>query len=239
MEKSFNAKKEDLDLTSLVEIVLSWTFNDVRNQNLCKHKVQTIPQTFMSVTNYLSSFVPSLIEETHYDLSSSLYGVQRAPFCEILTAVPERSRSFIPTKFFLYQISVSRTDNDTKDVGKYEPEVGDLIALTDIKPKTIEDLNRPRRYYHIAYVCGLKESTGEISILSSKCIDMEINSSYLRSNSTPKLYAIHLLNLTTNIRVWKGLNSELEGANMNMIKKVLQASSNVRIAKLRTTVFIV
>jgi hypothetical protein len=39
MERSFHAKKEDLDLASLVEIVLSWTFNDVRNQNLCKHKV--------------------------------------------------------------------------------------------------------------------------------------------------------------------------------------------------------
>jgi senataxin len=65
---------------------------------------------------------------------------------------------------------------------------------------------------------------------------MEINS---RNNNTPKLYAIYLLNLTTNIRVWKALNIELEGANMNMIKKVLQASSNVRIAKLRTTVFIV
>jgi senataxin len=190
----------------------------------------------MSVTNYLSSFVPSLIEETHFDLSSSLYGVHRAPFCEILTAVPERSRSFIPTRFFLYQISVHRTDNDTKDVGKYAPEVGDLIALTDIKPKTIEDLNRPRRYYHIAYVCGSKESTGEISILSNKCIDMENNSSYL-SNNTPKLYAVSLLNLTTNIRVWKALNSELEGANMNMIKKVLQASSNVRIAKLRNSRF--
>ncbi|CAJ2640607.1 unnamed protein product [Trifolium pratense] len=223
MEKSYNSKKEDLDLASLVEIVLSWTFNDVRNQNLCKYKVQKIPHTFMSVTNYLSSFVPSLIEETHFDLASSLYGVQRAPFCEILTAVPERSRSFIPTKFFLYQISVYSTNNDTKDVGKYEPEVGDLIALTDIKPKTIEDLNRPRRYYHIAYVCGTKESTNEISILSSKYIDMEINS---RSNNTPKLYAIYLLNLTTNVRVWKALNSELEGANMNMIKKVLLASSN-------------
>ncbi|PNY07498.1 regulator of nonsense transcripts-like protein [Trifolium pratense] len=52
---------------------------------------------------------------------------------------------------------------------------------------------------------------------------MEINS---RNNNTPKLYAIYLLNLTTNVRVWKALNSELEGANMNMIKKVLLASSN-------------
>lgn len=40
MERSiFNAKREDLDLASLVQIVFSWTFNDVRNENLCKHKV--------------------------------------------------------------------------------------------------------------------------------------------------------------------------------------------------------
>ncbi|KAI5408187.1 helicase sen1 isoform X2 [Lathyrus oleraceus] len=225
MERSFNAKREEIDLASLVEIVFSWSFNDVRNENL-KNKVQKIPQTFMSVTDYLSSFTPSLIEETHSDLASSLYGVQRAPFCEVLTAEPERSKSYIPTKFLLYQISVNRTNNDTKDVGTYEPEVGDLIALTDFKPKTVEDLNRPRRYYHIAYVYGSKESTGKISVLSSKCIDMDINSNYLGSNNTPKLYAIYLLNLTTNIRVWKALNSELEGANTNMIKKVLQANSN-------------
>lgn len=193
--------------------------------------MQKIPQAFMSdsVTNYLSSFIPSLIEETHSDLSSSLNGAHRAPFCEISRAQPERSRSFIPSKFLLYQISVKRTNDGVKDVGTYEPEVGDLIALTDFKPKTVEDLNRPRRYYHIAYVYGSKESTDGISVLSSKCIDMEINSNYLRSNNAPKLYAIYLLNLTTNIRVWKALNSELEGANMNMIKKMLKADSNVRI----------
>ncbi|CAI8597130.1 unnamed protein product [Vicia faba] len=226
MERSFNAKRDEIDLASLVEIVFSWSFNDVRNENLCKNKVQNIPQTFMSVSDYLSSFIPSLIEETHSDLSSSLYGMLRAPFCEVLIGEPERSKSYLPTKFLFYQISVNRTNNDSKDVGTYEPEVGDLIALTDFKPKSVEDLNRPRRYYHIAYVYGSKESTGKISVLSSKCINMEINSNYLRSNSAPKLYATYLLNLTTNIRVWKALNSELEGANMNMIKKVLQANSN-------------
>lgn len=193
----------------------------------------------MSVTDYMSSFIPSLIEETHSDLSSSLNSVHRAPFCQILIAEPERSKSFIPSNFLLYQISVNRTNNDTRDVGTYEPEVGDLIALTDMKPKTVEDLNRPRRYYHIAYVYGSKKSTDKISIISSKCIDMEISSSSYMSNNGPKLYAIYLLNLTTNIRVWKALNSELEGANMNMMKKVLRADSNVRITKFITRVFII
>ncbi|XP_061360505.1 helicase sen1-like [Gastrolobium bilobum] len=223
MEKSYNDKGEDLDLASLVEIVFSWTFNDVLNENLCKHKVRKIPETFLSTTYYMNSFIPPLIEEIHSELSSSLTGVSRAPFCEILTV--ERSRNFIITKGMFYKISVKRTNNDDKDIGKYEPAVGDLIAFTDIKPKTKYDLNRPRRYYHIAYVHKSKESTDEISILSSKSMDMEILSNF-KSNNAPKLYAVYLLNLTTNVRIWKALNSELEGANMSMIKKVLQADSD-------------
>lgn len=187
----------------------------------------------MSTKDYMSYFIPSLIEETHCDLSSSLYGVNRAPFCEISTVERDSSKSFIPTKNLFYQISVRRTNDDVRDVGTYEPEVGDLIAFTDIKPKTVHDLDRPKRNYHIAYVHRSKESTDKISILSSKCFGMEIESSLrLRSNKAPKLYAVYLLNLTTNIRVWKALNSELEGANMSMIKKVLQADSKVRITKL-------
>jgi hypothetical protein len=46
------------------------------------------------------------------------------------------------------------TADTRKDVGKYEPEVGDLIALTDVRPKCIDDLNRPKRFYLIAYVLG-------------------------------------------------------------------------------------
>lgn len=171
----------------------------------------------------MSYFIPSLIEETHSELSSSLKGANRASFCEILTVEPESSKSFIRTKFLPYQISVKN--------GAYEPDSGDIIALTDIKPKTVQDFNRPRRYYHIAYVHGLKERTNKISILSYKSVDMEIG---FRRNNATKLYAVYLMNLTTNIRVWKALNSELKGANMNMIEKVLKADSNVRISKFIT-----
>ncbi|KAK8468674.1 hypothetical protein PHAVU_006G085200 [Phaseolus vulgaris] len=45
------------------------------------------------------------------------------------------------------------------------------------------------------------------------------------SNNAPKLYAFCLLNLTTNVRIWKALNSQLEGSSLSMMKKVLQADS--------------
>ncbi|KAK7305619.1 hypothetical protein VNO77_43525 [Canavalia gladiata] len=225
MERSGNAKGVGLDLANLVEIVFSWTLNDVLNENLCKHKVRKIPQIFSSTTDYMNSFIPSLIEETHSELSSSLRGVDRAPFCEISSVELDRSKNFISTKSLFYLISVKRTNNDEKDIGKYEPEVGDLIAFADIKPKTVDDLNKPKRFFHIAYVHGSKESTDKISILSSKSFDTDIDFP-LRKNNAPKLYAIYLLNLTPSVRIWKALNSELEGASMSMIKKVLQADSH-------------
>lgn len=202
------------DLGTLVDIVFSWTLKDVLNGNLCKHKVQKIPQTFLSTKDYMQSFIPSLIEETHTDLSSSVTGVSRAPFCEILEV--EMSKNFKAPKGLFYQVAL-------KDSGTYEPEVGDLIAFTDIKPKNIYDLTRSKRGYHIAYVVGSKDKSSDmIPILSSKYMETE---SYLRSNNAQKLYAVYLLNMTTNVRIWKALNSELEGANMNMIEKVLHANS--------------
>uniref|UniRef100_A0A2N9FCU5 DNA2/NAM7 helicase-like C-terminal domain-containing protein n=1 Tax=Fagus sylvatica TaxID=28930 RepID=A0A2N9FCU5_FAGSY len=36
------------------------------------------------------------------------------------------------------------------------------------------------------------------------------------------LYAIPLINMTTNIRIWRALNSKLEGGNSNIIRNVLQ-----------------
>lgn len=229
MERSYNTKEEGLDL---VETVFSWTFKDVLNDDHCKQEVRKIPQTFLSTTDYLKSFIPSLIEETHSDLSSSLKGVSRSPFCEISSVELESSRSLIPTKNLFYQISVNKSNNDVN--GKYEPEVGDLIAFTDIKPKTVDDLDRPRREYHIGYVHGIKESIDKISILSSKSFNMSALKSNnaprlysLRSDNAPKLHGFYLMNLTTNVRIWKALKSELEGASMSMIKKVLKADSNI------------
>ncbi|XP_022642994.1 probable helicase MAGATAMA 3 isoform X1 [Vigna radiata var. radiata] len=230
MERSCSAIDDGLDL---LETVFSWTVKDVLNENLCKHKVRKIPQTFLSITDYLNSFIPSLVEETRSDLSSSLKCVSKAPFCEISSVELERSRSFIPAKNLFYQIAVNRTNSD--EDGKYEPEVGDLIAFTDLKPKNVDDLNRSKRSYHIGYVHGIKETIDRISILSSKSFDMDIQFS-LTSSSAPKLYAkssknaqklyaFCLLNLTTNVRIWKALKLQLEGSSLSMMRKVLQADS--------------
>ncbi|KAM2913813.1 hypothetical protein COP2_044420 [Malus domestica] len=117
-----------------------------------------IPETFFTTTSYMTSFIPSLVEETHADLLSSMTNLSKAPTCEILTVTASENHG--PPKDLFYDVTC---------VGTYVPEVGDLIALTDIKPKCVDDLNRSRNSYLIAYVHQIRDNN--LSILSSKDID--------------------------------------------------------------------
>ncbi|KAI4299678.1 hypothetical protein L6164_033112 [Bauhinia variegata] len=200
-------------IPSLLDIVFSWTIKDVLDDYLYKDKVRNIPETFSSTTEYMSSFIPLLIEETHFDLSSSLKSLLRAPFCKIWTV--EKGKKFKHPKKLFYEIRLKMTaaDDDVKDVGKYKPMVGDLIAFTDIRPKSIDDLQGRGKTYHVAYVRGA--SRHFITILSSKPMEIQ--------RGMGSYYLIFLLNMTTNLRIWKALNSGLEGANVSIIRKVLQA----------------
>lgn len=191
-------------------------------------QVPKIPKTFFSTRHYMNSFIPALIEETHSDMFSSLMSVSHAPICEI--SMIAASMNFDPPEDLFYQVTLKRSTSEVNDVGKYEPEVGDLFALTYIKPRSIDDLIRTKRYFQIAYIRGSKdEYTDEIPILLSQYMELE---SDMRRNKAQKLYAVYLTNITTNIRIWNALKrSQLEGSNMNILKKVLQPDTRVRITK--------
>lgn len=181
------------------------------------------------MTEYKESFIPALIEETHSDLCSSLKGVSTSPICEIISVEMDITTKLFKSskdKEYIIRVKNPTDEVDMKGIAPYEPQAGDLIAFTDRKPKNIDDLNRPTEYYHIAFVLGTKDdSSGKIPILSSKFMDMEPGT---RIKENQKLYAVYLLNMITYVRVWKALNSEIEGSNNNIIQNVLRADSIVR-----------
>ncbi|XP_009341860.2 uncharacterized protein LOC103933883 [Pyrus x bretschneideri] len=229
MEKTnVSNKKQVTDKRSLLDLVFSWSLGDVLNNKLYKNQVPTIPKTFLNVKSYLESFVPSLIEETHADLHSNMITeLSHAPTCEILTL--ECSKGHKPPKKLFYDIVYKRdTEADQKHNGlMYEPQVGDLIALTDVKPKCVDDLNRSPRHYVIAYVSKVPNpdefpDAHEFQILSSKPIDY--GEQDVQKSKRQKHFAVYLINMTTNLRVWGALNSK-EG-NTEIIQKVLQPSSH-------------
>ncbi|PQM40345.1 helicase sen1-like [Prunus yedoensis var. nudiflora] len=206
MEKTSTTtnKKEVTDRSSLIDLVFSWSLRDVLNNHLYKNQVPKIPETFSTVTTYKKSFIPSLIEETHADLLSNMMTLSHAPTCEILTV--EYSKYHKPPKALFYDITYKKdAEVDQNHKGPmYEPQVGDLIALTNVKPKCIDDLNRPQRFYLIAYVDGVTDlekfpDDFEFKILSSKPIGFGEQETQQSKRET--LFAVYLMNMTTNIRV--------------------------------------
>ncbi|KAJ6766751.1 DNA2/NAM7 HELICASE FAMILY [Salix purpurea] len=243
MEKTVEKTEEELVAgRSLVDLVFSWSISDVLDNYLYRNQVKKIPETFMSTEHYMDSFIPALIEETRADLCSNMIMVSQAPAREISSL--EKAKEHKPPKDLFYNICFEKKRNNLNGKGIYDPGVGDLLALTDVRPKDIDDLNRPGFNYLLAYVHRLYKAQDNgggdkyynLSILTSKPIEFELKEQEnkkesiiagkgLRKNMKANVFVVYLVNMMTNIRIWRSLNSELGGGNMNIIQNVLQTSS--------------
>nr|GLL19020.1 probable helicase MAGATAMA 3 isoform X3 [Ipomoea trifida] len=215
------AKKKQRPGQGLIDAVFSWSLEDVMNKNLYRDKVKEIPDTFMSTDHYLKSFINPLLKETHADLYSNMKNsLRNAPSREVLEV--KISKGFKPPKELLYNILLKTTrEGDGESKQPYEPEAGDLIAFCDVKPKRVEDLNRPKMSYVIAVVQGRKDDgSARFPILSSKPVTFRKKME--RGREGDKLFVVYLTSLTTNIRIWKSLNMDKESANLKIIRTVLQ-----------------
>jgi len=206
-------------------------------------QVKKIPETFMSTTHYMKSFIPALIEETRADLCSNMIMISQAHTREIFSVGMDKKNK--PPEDLFYNIWLQKRRNKANGKEIYEPDVGDLLALTDVRPKDIDDLNRPGFNYLLAYVHRLSEWQDDddkyviLSTLTSKPIQFEIEDQENKKESIiagkgrrktmkANVYVVYLVNMMTNIRIWRSLNSDLEGGNMNIIQNVLHTSSAVR-----------
>ncbi|KAB5560828.1 hypothetical protein DKX38_005785 [Salix brachista] len=244
MEKKVAKTKEEIVIPgrSLVDVVLSWSIPDVLNQDLYRNQVKKIPETFKSTTHYMNSFIPALIEETHADLCSNMTMVSQAPTRKISSLGKAKDNK--PPKDLFYKIWFGKMRNNLNGEGTYDPGVGDLLALTDVRPKDIDDLNRPGFNYLLAYVHRLHKAQENddhdkydiLSILTSKPIEFGLEDQEnkkksiiagkgMRKNMKANVFVVYLVNMMTNIRIWRSLKSELEGGNMNIIQNALQTSS--------------
>ncbi|CAA2988419.1 Hypothetical predicted protein [Olea europaea subsp. europaea] len=219
MMGALEKKQKEAIGQGLINLVFSWSIGDVMNKDLYKNKVDRIPETFLSANQYFRSFINPLIEETHADLRSNFLSLNYAPLCEIFYV--NLHKDFRLPNNLLYTITLRKLSDKEKDEA-YEPEVGDLIALTDVKPKRVDDLDRPKRSYTIAVVQGMKDDGSfRIPILSSKPIVFE----KAEGGKRDKLFAVYLTNLTTNIRIWQALHPNLTGENMKIFDSVLEVNA--------------
>jgi len=180
--------------------------------------VSEIPKTFSSVSDYTNSFIVPLFEETHADLFSKILGVNRAPFAEITKV--QTAKGFIPPKSLVYTISIKRRK------GSYAPTVGDLIVLTDVRPKCVDDLNKPNMSYIIAVIQRIKASSSlyELQILSSNLISQH------PFDKDARHVVVYLTNLTTNIRISQALNAEV-GNKERLFETLLRVHDHSSVRK--------
>ncbi|KAL6552045.1 hypothetical protein OROGR_008199 [Orobanche gracilis] len=213
-------KKED-GAPVLLDFVFSWSIPVIMNQNLYRDEVNPISDTFSSVQHYLKSFINPLIEETHEDIRSNMINVRSAPAREIFDV--KKHKDFKLPKNLMYMVTLRNSD---KKPEIYEPGCGDLIALTEVRPKCIDDLNGSKRSYLVALVQGTNdEAPLKISILSSKPFVFE-KPDKEKDVKGDRLFAVYITNLTTNTRIWNALHP-CEGGNMSIINSVLNINPSL------------
>ena len=174
--------------------------------------MRKIPKTFSSTREYLTSFCDPLVEETHADLMSSMSTVSQATVPAIFSV--RQTVKCKPPKDLFYHVTLESVKKFEHHGVIYEPEVRDIIAITGV---------RPNRSYLVAFVLSVRYERF-LTILSSKPILFEHGKNKKRQN----LYGVPLINMTTNICIWRALNFKLEGGNLNIIQKLLQSSSMVK-----------
>ncbi|XP_050226216.1 uncharacterized protein LOC126676130 [Mercurialis annua] len=211
---------------SLIELVFSWSLQDVLDQRLFEDKVRRIPKTFSSVSHYMYSFIFPLIEETRSEMNSKLTMVSLAPACEILSIEPLRNLK--ASDGLIYNVVLENKIGAEEEVEMYEPEPGDLIAFADVRPEGVDDLDKPKGSYLIALVQRIKgrfeNGDYHVQIKASRPIKCEEGMQEVKRSKS--LFAVYLFNMMTNIRIWKALNSKQNQGNMNIIMQLLQTDSS-------------
>ncbi|VFQ99743.1 unnamed protein product [Cuscuta campestris] len=199
-----------------------------------------------------------LLEETRADLCTNMTSsLRHAPSCEVFDVVgPTKDVDTRRKRFFSESLSLSRISREEdgcsyviwfrreKDDGVhktevcYKPQSGDLIAFSDVRPRRIEDLNRPKMPFLLAVVRGMPEDDEDddeddqdlvyFPVLSSKPINFERRSEEDEKkdqiNKEDKLFVVYLTNLTTNTRIWNSLNMNPTCASLDIIRTVLRQS---------------
>lgn len=203
---------------------------------VCK-QVKKIPNTFTSSQEYLDSFIDPLIEETRVALSSSLSTLSESFWCEIKYIHKskgfdlDKGRLFYTVKLEEYMRKKTRDKDYDSDDDEDELAMGDLIAITHVKPRWYGDLDRPGWPFLVSLITRVKDCGSILSIQSSRLILTENHNEYGgrgRQKERDTLYAVKLMNLTTHTRIWSALNSNPEIGNFRIIKNLLGTPFVVR-----------
>ncbi|XP_047071019.1 uncharacterized protein LOC124679269 [Lolium rigidum] len=197
----------------LSDIVVSWSVQEIIDDDLYRGQVETIPCTFTSLDHYLKSYRAPLLEETRSDLGSCLELIAEAPSSRILSVEAAG-------KSGLYSVDVDFMDNGPES---YTARNGDIFILSNMKPEAATDFSRYGVIYFLAMVTEVSvdnDCRKGFKIKVPKDIDLEQDSSKLK-------HALFLSNIMTNMWIWKALCFDTHMDNNFTVIKSLLAPTNL------------
>ncbi|KAK1304217.1 hypothetical protein QJS10_CPB11g02251 [Acorus calamus] len=203
----------------LLDVVFSWSFDNILDQSLFyDRKVEKIPMTFRSVDLYLKSYIKPLLEETRAELCSSLQSFTKLPFTET---------RHVETKSLRKGHYIITVDDRPDHHKNYVPKTGDLFALSDVKPSQLS--SHPNKLSKSCVLCFVMRGPGDDENLPSCCYQIKASKAIEEGNygkwlKRPRqLFAVSLMNVITNSRIWVSLNLDVwtTKRNLSIIKRVL------------------
>ncbi|XP_031107885.1 uncharacterized protein LOC116012480 [Ipomoea triloba] len=220
MERVSSAKMKAWPKDDFTDIVISWTLEDIFNQNLFNDQVEKIPETFNSADHYLCSFFFPVLEETRAQLAASMDVMDRAPFAEVI-AIDAVNKHGEP----LYSVKVDVWKNRVRDDREpYRTLPGDIVVISDNRPVSASDLDRAGSNWTLASVVNLVNDEEDGANIST---NFKVK---MPTDLTPDLekyegfHIVFLENITTHKRIWNALHMR---KNMKIIDSVLYTNGEL------------
>ncbi|KAL2343586.1 hypothetical protein Fmac_004871 [Flemingia macrophylla] len=219
MSRSSSVRRNTYGDHGFVDIIFSWSLEDIFNEDLYKDKVKPIDLSFNSVQHYFGSYVYPLLEESRAQLCSSMEILSSAPFAEVISLEEANSRGDA-----LYNVRTDSWKNRFSGHGKelYKTLSGDVFILADFKPESVNDLQREGRTWTLVVSAGLNveaSENDETDIMSTFKVaapkEIDINEEGQKS-----LFIVFLTNIIPDRRIWSALHMS---TNSKLIKKILCA----------------
>nr|KYP36814.1 Helicase sen1 [Cajanus cajan] len=219
MEDETSTKEANSDDCGFMDSVISWSIEDILNEDLYKNKVEKIELSFQSIGHYLGSFYYPLLEETRAQLSSSMEIIYKAPYAEVIGLVKDQEVDK------LYRLKINSWKSSYGHHGEpYKTSPDDVLILADYKPQTVEDLQRVGRTWSFVSVVRIKKCVLEDRIMSPYIevkTSKDIDTTELRQKP---LFLVFLTNVSHNRRIWDEFHVP---RNLKLVKQILCTTDEV------------
>ncbi|XP_022942074.1 helicase SEN1-like [Cucurbita moschata] len=195
------------DSNGLIDVLFSWELTNVFNQNLYKLKVGNIPKSFESEEHYRGSYLFPLLEETRAELCSSLKAIHKAPSAQVVSI--EESNAKRGKILFNVNVSPWRS-TDGKGQQPYKALPGHIFIILDSDPQTTDSdyLERSEFNWAFAWLGQITDNSIPTHLNLHVSKNITAQGDILESTT---LFIVFLMNVTTNLRIWKALQCSAGG----------------------------